>query len=92
MITAAAVVGYLIAVFLRGWALIWLWTWFLVPFGLPQIGFWHACGISLTVAFLTYEYNKDSEDAKQEAIVGLFKSIFISVIALGVGFVYQLFM
>jgi hypothetical protein len=29
------------------------WSWFLVPLGLPDIGFWHAAGLSILISLLT---------------------------------------
>ena len=39
----------------RGFVLSYLWTWFLVPFGLPEIGVAWAIGLSMIVAYLTHE-------------------------------------
>jgi len=44
------------AALLRGWVLSLLWDWFLVPLGVPSVGFWHAVGLCLVVTFLTYHY------------------------------------
>ncbi len=47
----------------RGFVLSYLWTWFLVPLGVPDIGIIHAIGISMIASFLTSQYinNKDAD-------------------------------
>lgn len=40
---------------IRGFVLSYLWTWFLVPFGLPEIGVAWAIGISMIIGYLTHE-------------------------------------
>jgi hypothetical protein len=57
------VIGLLmLAVILFGGPLMVLWNW-LMPtiFGLPEIGFWQACGLQLlaTILFKTTKINKD---------------------------------
>lgn len=37
----------------NGLAVMWLWRWFVTPFGMPEVGFWHALGISMLSSFLT---------------------------------------
>lgn len=92
MLAIAGILACIVAVFLRGWVLIWLWTWFIIPLGMPSINFWQALGISLVAAFLTYELNISGDDPKEEAVVTLIKSISMSLMAILVGFIYQLFM
>ena len=57
------VIGVLmLAIILFGGPLMVLWNW-LMPtiFGLPEIGFWQACGLQLlaTILFKTTKINKD---------------------------------
>jgi len=57
------VIGLLmLAMILFGGPLMVLWNW-LMPtiFGLPEIGFWQACGLQLlaTILFKTTKINKD---------------------------------
>lgn len=53
-----AVAGVLIVLgsLLGGVVLQDLWGWFIVPFGLPELGLAHAIGINIIVGFLTYRY------------------------------------
>lgn len=68
----------------RGFVLSYLWSWFLTPFGLPEIGIAHAMGISLLVAFLTYHY---VERTSEEALTALVVDVAHCAIALSVGWV-----
>lgn len=46
---------------LRGWALAHLWSWFVVPLGVPVVGYVHAFGLSLVWSFFEGA-KKPSED------------------------------
>jgi hypothetical protein len=37
---------------IRGFVLLKMWAWFLIPLGLPTITLWHAVGVSMIVAYL----------------------------------------
>jgi len=39
--------------FLHAWVVCSLWGWFVVPFGLPALTYYHAVGISLLVGVLS---------------------------------------
>lgn len=63
----------------RAFALTYLWTWFIVPFGLPEIGLWHAAGISTIISYLTYEGAKQEDGwtpVTQAFVYPLFALIF----------------
>ncbi len=94
VIGALVTAGIAVSVYLRVIALMWLWYWFVVPFGIMSLGFWHALGLSGLIAFLTYEFNgaKADTDYKQSYVENLVKSTMVSVIMLFFGFIYQLFM
>jgi hypothetical protein len=64
------VAGVVVLSIARGFVLSYLWQWFVVPFGLPNIGVAHAIGISLIVSFLTYEGAKTDNKDVAEAISG----------------------
>jgi hypothetical protein len=36
----------------KGWILVKLWVWFLVPLGVPGINIWHAAGIASMLSWL----------------------------------------
>lgn len=67
---------------IRGFALSYLWGWFIVPFGLPEIGVAWAIGISMIVAYLTYEnpYQGTSEEVWGKLIGSIFSPFFVLLI------------
>jgi len=40
------------------------WSWFVVPFGLPEIGYAHALGISGLMSLLTYHGSPEAKGKK----------------------------
>lgn len=55
-------VGLIVAMGLvRGFVLSYLWAWFIVPLGAPQIGIAHAIGLSLLVGMFTSNLKRDDE-------------------------------
>lgn len=66
------------------------WSWFVVPFGLPDIGYAHALGISGLMSLLTY-HRSPSEKGKSftESVIEGF--IRITVI-IGLMWLYSAFM
>lgn len=81
---------FILAALIRGWVLSFLWDWFLVPLGLPAIGFWHSVGICLMVAFLTYHYYnfQRSQPNLNEALIYVFSPLAV----LGIGWVIHFLM
>lgn len=78
-----AVVGLSIVLgLIRGFVLSYLWQWFAVPFGLPEISVIHAWGLSMLVALLTYEtpYQGPAEEAKYK-LIGHILSPFVLLLA-----------
>jgi MFS family permease len=76
---------------IRGWALSYLWEWFIVPFGLPTLGIAHAIGISMVVAFLTHELNSNSDEgAEIGRAIGI--AMIYPFIALLFGYIVHSFM
>lgn len=56
-----------IAIAWRGYVLAILWGWFMVPaFGLPALTVVQAIGVSLTVAFITYQYQPKAMEPEEE--------------------------
>ena len=52
----------MLVIILIGGPLMILWNWLMpIIFGLPEIGFWQACGLQLlaTILFKTTKINKD---------------------------------
>lgn len=57
----AATVLFVVAVVCQGAALMLMWRWFFVPFGLMEIGLAHAIGLSATVRFGVIGMGKPSK-------------------------------
>lgn len=45
----------------RGYVLSEMWEWFIVPFGVKSLNVVHAIGLSMIVAFLTYQHDAAKE-------------------------------
>lgn len=70
------IIGIFAAIFalvaFRGFVLSYLWAWFLVPLGLPEIGIAHAIGIAMMMALVAK--NVEKEDEKREPTEALTRS------------------
>lgn len=89
-----AILGITASKLISGYVLIWLWHWFIVPFGIQQISLTHAVGISVIVGYITYQGSgktddKDFSDAVLEAIS---QTIAFALLALATGYVVSRFM
>lgn len=93
MASLLAVIGVFAAVvllgLLRGFVLTYLWQWFVVPFGAPEIRVIHAWGISILIAFLTYELNENVDSKPSERFA---KSLLASLMVFFVGWILSHFM
>lgn len=90
-------------IFVRTWVFKTLWLWFLVPLGVMEISLAHAFGLIMLFSFL-WGRRKDMETPKEdietlakkfnfeETLEQLLTSLFISLFALGMGWVVTLFM
>lgn len=79
----------------KGYVLTVLWGWFIVPtFDLPTLALAPAIGISMTVSYLTYQYDssKKSEDAENPFVRAVSYSLLMPALVLGVGWIVQKFM
>ena len=50
----------------RGWALSYLWQWFMVPIGLPALSVPQCIGVALVITFLTHQYYREPEDKRTD--------------------------
>ena len=91
LFTALLVVLMVPIYLLNGWALQWLWAWFVAPLGLPLLSMPHAIGLGVIVSFLTFHHTpKEGEKVKSgRALLMLFLR---PPIAVAVGWVVQRFM
>lgn len=71
----------LIAIVLRGIAISIMWTWFVVPLGVPSIGVAHAIGFSAIAAALTRDHPEDKRSTRQVLILAFAKPI--ALVAIG---------
>jgi hypothetical protein len=53
IILVVAIIAALILV--RGFVFYKLWSWFLTPLGLPEIGLAHAIGVGLVITYMTHQ-------------------------------------
>jgi hypothetical protein len=49
-----------------GWAGAHLWTWFVVPLGVPAITWWHFAGLRTVYVLFTLQLSSDLEMAEEE--------------------------
>ena len=85
------------AIILNAWVLTNLWTWFIVPLGVPAIGIAWAAGIVCISAYLTKEISaSDKGKTGVEAIEVVIKHWIIMfakpITALIVGWIFHSFM
>ena len=80
-----------ISTILRGFVLVQLWAWFVVPqFGLAPLPFANALGLGLIVTYLTYKI--DTKGDPNYSFIGVMSvGVLWSLMALGFGFIYSLF-
>lgn len=79
-----------LAVLFEAWGLGLMWSWFAVPFGLPQIPFSLAVGIVLIVAMLWYR-SPDKVDGMDEAIAKTIGQFVVIAFFIAFAFVMHLF-
>ncbi len=80
----------------RGFVLIKLWAWFVIPlFALPVLSLPAAMGISLVVGYLTHQAHKelsDKPDYTQLLATEISNGIVIPLFALAIGAIIHAFM
>lgn len=73
---------------LRGWAIIKLWTWFVVPLGVAALPMASAIGISTLVSLLTADLAVKREDEKgvlRGAVMWALKQATLCLVAVAAG-------
>lgn len=83
-----------VAVLVSAYVLSSLWLLFIVPLGLPAISVAHAYGISLLISLFRFNpFKKNQEQMTFESFsVAILLTLFISLMALGMGNFAALFM
>lgn len=80
-------------IILRGYVLVELWSWFIVPtFGLRPLTFAQALGVSLVVAFLTHEPPPSYKDHKTDPYITLVRPYIIVLGCWGFGYLYKTYL
>ena len=75
---------------LRGWAVMTLWAWFVVPLGAPALTIWHAVGVSLIVGLLTYQVQYEPADEANELFWTRFSTAILApLICVGWGWLWH---
>ena len=95
MLTLLSIVLIVSSVLVSAWAIATLWIWFLVPLGLPVIGYAHALGINLMMTVFTQDFNtksEESDDKVKKFVTQIVKAILFPVIFVGIGWIYHSFM
>jgi hypothetical protein len=78
--------------FLRGYALVMLWRWFLVPtFGVHELRVVNAIGLMWLVQYVTHD-SSIKRDSSQDTITIIGIAILGPLMAVGFGWVIHLFM
>lgn len=94
-IALAGVVTIPVALFLKAFALCYLWEWFIVPLGMDPIGKAHALGIATVVCMLTPDHtpkSSDDGDPFAKMLSAIFVSVFGPLFALFFGWLAHLMM
>lgn len=75
-----------------GWAIWTLWSWFIVPLGMPHIGYWNACGFDLFIGtfFLFAAPRPANEDDEIGNLGFAAGKVLLSPLVVGIGFLIQL--
>ncbi|MBI2626116.1 MAG: hypothetical protein HYW69_00810 [Candidatus Nealsonbacteria bacterium] len=81
----------------KGFVLLMLWKWFIVPiFGLPELPLVAAIGVGMVISFLTYQQIESKSNEDEDKGVHLAKSlgmlILYPAIVLFFGWIVHLFM
>lgn len=68
----------------RGYALVSLWLWFVVPLGVHPITFWWSFGLALVVGMFKTTPKSNDDDA-DKIVIRLAGEVFACFVVLGVG-------
>jgi len=80
------------AMILRGWVLLNMWTWFILPLGAPEINLAHALGLSTTLYLMNGMEVSTEENSDEEKIKKFAQGVIILLITLFIGWIIQMFM
>ena len=93
---AGLILLFVVSAIVKGYVLSLLWAWFVVPLGVPTLTVVQAIGVSLTVGFLTKEWDTSGDDDIGEVTEGVIVLCVYGlgrpVTALAVGYLITCFM
>ncbi len=79
-------------ILLRGWILLLLWSWFIIPLGAPEITLAHAIGLGIIISYSTGSKYDLREKTTEEKIKEFVYLVFAPLFALLIGRITQAFM
>ena len=74
-----------ILLFLAPYVFMLMWKWFIVRLGVPNIGYWHAFGLTLLVNFLTYK-TTDTKVTNKQLAYALWYVLITWLVSFGISF------
>jgi hypothetical protein len=93
-IITVTLVTMVLSTILNGWAFSLLWEWFVSPLGYPVLSVPQAIGLSLVIAYVTHQYNKDEHKGQSFPEVlawGISLAVVKPMMSLGVGLIIKSF-
>uniref|UniRef100_A0A6M3XT23 Holin n=1 Tax=viral metagenome TaxID=1070528 RepID=A0A6M3XT23_9ZZZZ len=75
---------------LRGFVLLKLWLWFIIPFGADPISFAHSVGLCVIGLFFTFRYNGGEDTENQE--INKWMRVILPLFCLLYGYIFKYFM
>lgn len=70
---------------LHGWALVYLWQWFVVPLGMHAITFWWGFGLALIVGLFRRTPHENSSDDIDKSVGRVFAEMFGNAFVFALG-------
>lgn len=83
---------------LQGWGLSTVWSWFVVPLGLPAIGVIHAIGLMITYSLFTLKVGNDTKatttpwELFEQSFVQQFVRCFLVLFLVGASWCFHQFL
>jgi hypothetical protein len=84
----------------KGWVLVKLWAWFVLPLGAPMINMWHAAGLAMLLSWLadssaaysTAMQKTNTHSPKMRFWVMTLLGVFVPLLMWAYGAIYHSFM
>lgn len=75
-----------VSIAMRGWSIMLLWAWFIVPLGVGPVGWAHAFGLSIFAAMFVRE-KPTEEEGGARVLESLTKGVLGPVFVVGIGWI-----